>query len=124
MTRPELGPFGAIVVRFGCDAKQVDEAARFANRAASANPDAELLYNLVGFDEDPRELWQIPEARIHLARFYDRLSVAAFALIDEMGRAALLVSAGYGRAEMVNGRVQFLVPSSLLRPPTGGGHVQ
>ncbi len=66
-------PVGLIALEIGArgrlsDADATDTAAQF-REAAALHPGARLVLHLDGYDDDPRELWHIPEAGAFVRRW-------------------------------------------------------
>jgi len=56
-------------------------AARALGIAARVHPDAEIMLTIGGYDDDPREIWHIPECVQHITRF-------VVALLSDIGTPA------------------------------------
>lgn len=101
----------AVVLPMDCgDLTQAKGAAIAANVAVAMNPKIKLMYCVSGCDDDPRELDQIPNARIGLTEFRRWLELPTFMRFDQQQRALLLVATGTG----VRRGTDLLVPMTIL----------
>jgi hypothetical protein len=60
-------------------------------RALKIKPSTAIVIHLGGYDEDPRELWQIPEARDFICRFCEKTQAHKHPALDPMSRNLLLL---------------------------------
>jgi hypothetical protein len=60
-------------------------------RALKIKPSTAIVIHLGGYDEDPRELWQIPEARDFIFRFCEKTQAHKHPALDPMSRNLLLL---------------------------------
>ncbi|MGY2987651.1 hypothetical protein [Bradyrhizobium sp. USDA 4508] len=59
-------------------------------RALKVQPSTAITVHFGGYDEDPRELWQIPEAREFIRKFAVKTNAHKHAALDPTSRAVLL----------------------------------
>lgn len=59
-------------------------------RALVFMPSTAVMIHVGGYDQDPRELWQIPEAREFIRKFCEKTKAHENPAIDPMSRALLL----------------------------------
>jgi hypothetical protein len=60
-------------------------------RALKIKPSTAIVIHVGGYDEDPRELWQIPEARDFICRFCEKTQAHKHPALDPMSRNLLLL---------------------------------
>jgi len=60
-------------------------------RALKIKPSTAIVIHLGGYDEDPRELWQIPEAKDFICRFCEKTQAHKHPALDPMSRNLLLL---------------------------------
>jgi len=74
-------------------------------RALKITPSTAVVIHLGGFDDDPRELWDIPEARDFIGRFAEKTQAHKHPAIDPMSRNLLLLCGAdpelHARADMI-----------------------
>lgn len=59
-------------------------------RALDIKPSTVIVLHLGGYDDDPRELWQIPEARDFIRRFAEKTKAHEHPAVDPISRNLLL----------------------------------
>jgi len=59
-------------------------------RALKIKPSTAIIIHLGGYDNDPRELWDIPQAREFIRKFAERTGAHKHPAIDPTSRALLL----------------------------------
>lgn len=65
-------------------------AAVMSWRALKIKPSTAIIIHLGGYDEDPRELWDIPQAREFIRKFAEKTGAHKHPAIDPTSRALLL----------------------------------
>jgi hypothetical protein len=60
-------------------------------RALKIKPSTAIVLHLGGYDQDPRELWQIPEARDFIRRFGEKTEAHKHPALDPNSRNLLLL---------------------------------
>lgn len=90
---PEIDVF-VIHMQAG-DEQQAAKAALTANQVVEKYPRARLMLSIDGFDNDPRELDQIPEGLLSLKTVFSHLHRDTFFRFERDHRALLLLGAGF-----------------------------
>ncbi|MGY3615720.1 hypothetical protein [Bradyrhizobium sp. USDA 10063] len=59
-------------------------------RALKIKPSTAIVLHLGGYDDDPRELWEIPQARDFIRRFAEKTKAHEHPALDPQSRTLLL----------------------------------
>jgi hypothetical protein len=92
------------------DAATLAEMAGHLNATVRDHTTGTVHLVVDGYDDDEREVWQIPEVRDYLCRLINRLDIAVLQRLDEHTRAIVAVCFGLLRPigrNAVNGNWQF-----------------
>lgn len=95
------------------EAKEAADMALAANEAVERNPEIKFLFGINGCELDPREIDQIPEARISLRTLFEALSRKAFWRFDIEHQALMLVAMNLGQRT----GDQLHVPPWMVKKP-------
>lgn len=106
-----MNPLYLVLHMKGGEVEEAREAAKAGNLAVKHDPKVNLIFSIAGFDDDPRELDEIPEGRASLKALVERLENAAFLRFEPAQRAMMLVGAGIGYRR----GAQFIVPDVILQ---------
>lgn len=96
------------------DVEQAITSARVANDAVKHKPSLLLIFTISGCIDDPREIDQIPEARVSLATLFAILSREAFHRCELVMQAQMLIAIGRGHRV---GTELHIDDASLVKDP-------
>ena len=112
LSASDVDSTGLIIVTMN-NAAEAAGMAHTCNEAVARNPSIRFLFGINGYEDDPRELDVIPEARIVLRTLFQSLSQKAFHRFDIENQAMMLVAMNVGH----RAGLSLHVPPWMIKDP-------